>query len=51
MKPLRQTLQATLICVTFVAGHAQSADQVKIDSGIVQGATQNGVISFKGICR
>jgi para-nitrobenzyl esterase len=49
MKPLRQMLQATLIGVAFAAAHAQSADQVKIDSGIVQGSTQDGVTSFKGI--
>ncbi len=49
MKSLRQIIQATLIGIAFVAAHAQSADQVKIDSGAIQGSTQDGVTSFKGI--
>ena len=49
MTPLRQILQGTLIGLAFTAARAQSADQVKIDSGLLQGSTQDGVTSFKGV--
>jgi hypothetical protein len=49
MKPLRQILQAALIGIVFVTANAQSTDQAKTDSGAIQGSTQDGVTSFKGI--
>ena len=49
MKPLRQILLATLIGIAVAAAQAQSADQVKIDTGVIQGSTQDGITSFKGI--
>ncbi|HVV46032.1 MAG TPA: carboxylesterase family protein [Bryobacteraceae bacterium] len=50
MKVLRITSLLLLLLASFAAVHAQSdATKVKTDSGVVQGASENGVISYKGI--
>jgi para-nitrobenzyl esterase len=50
MKLLKVIATGILLAAPILGANAQShLDQVKINSGIVQGSTQDGVTSFKGI--
>ncbi|HEX3985848.1 MAG TPA: carboxylesterase family protein [Acidobacteriaceae bacterium] len=50
MKILKITSQALFLLVPFLTAQAQgSMDQVKIDTGAVQGSSEQGIAVFKGI--
>lgn len=50
MKPFRvMTLVALLFVPLFEVGAQPTPSQVKIDTGVLQGSSEDGVIAFKGI--